>query len=219
MKKKLLLLILLIGFVVFPINISAETKKYSSLNFQETLADDGIEATFKDYKPNDDAITIYMFRGKGCGYCHAFLEFMDSIADEYGQYFKMETYEVWYNQNNAELMTEVSTFLGNPAGGVPYIIIGEKVFGGYSETYSDQIKTAIMDLYKTKENKRYDVFKKMKKGIFNFNIKDNIASILPLIYTIVATGIIITYINLKFKELYADMNLQNNIKIKKKNRK
>ena len=214
MRKKILLIVLLLGLITLPLkSVSAEGEKYQALDLEETLADDGIEVAFKDYNPSEDAITIYLFRGNGCGYCHAFLEFLNSITDEYGKYFKLESYEVWYNQNNAELMQEVSTFMGSQASGVPYIIIGDKVIGGYSENYNDQIKNAIMELYKTKKNKRYDVMKKMKGGFFNLNIKDNLGTILPLLYALVSTGIIITYINLKFKELYANLDLLNKKKV------
>ena len=47
--------------------------------------------------------------------------------------------------------------MGNAAGGVPYIIIGDNVFPGYAETYDDSIKDAIKKLYDSED--RFDVFK------------------------------------------------------------
>ena len=163
MKKKIkLLLIMLISLIIIPLNVKAET--YNTLDFKEALKDEGIEEKFKNYKPDDNAITIYMFRGKGCGFCRAYLEFMNSIADEYGKYFKMETYEVWNDSNNSALMNEVSTYLGQVATGVPYIIIGDQVFAGYNERYDESIKSKIKEVYDTKKSKRYDVFKEMEKS-------------------------------------------------------
>ena len=92
MKKKLkILVVMFLSLLIIPLNVKAET--YNKLDFKETLKEEEIEEKFKNYKPNDDAITIYLFRGKGCGFCRAYLEFMNSITDEYGKYFKMET---WY---------------------------------------------------------------------------------------------------------------------------
>lgn len=219
MKKKLLLLILLLGFVALPFRVSA--KEYNTMDLKETLADDEIEASFKEYKPNSDAINIYMFRGKGCGFCHAFLEFLNGITDEYGKYFKLVSYEVWYDTDNSTLMNDVSTYLGEEASGVPYIIIGDKTFKGYSETYDEAIKRAITDLYKTKKSKRYDVFSEMKKHPNKNNngtteLTSNTNMIFTFIFVTVATIIIITFINLKFKELYLKMDLLDNKKTLKK---
>ena len=128
-------------------------EEYSSLNFEEVLNDLGIEKKYTTYSPNDDAITIYLFYGSGCIHCHHFLEFMSSITDEYGKYFKMKAYEVWSNDNNRELLTNVL----KQNSGVPYIIIGDKKFSGYNASYDERIKKAIMDLYQTSSN-RYDIF-------------------------------------------------------------
>ena len=45
----------------------------------------------------NDQITIYMFRGKGCGYCRKFLEFMNSI--KYG-YWENGKKKEWLNEND-----------------------------------------------------------------------------------------------------------------------
>ena len=137
MKKKIvLLLIVMLSFVMVPLSTQAKS---------------------------NDKITIYMFRGKGCGYCRSFLNFLSSINPEYGKYFELKSYEVWYDENNGELMSKISTFLEQEAGGVPYIIIGDKVFAGYASSYDDQIKTAIKNLYETKKSKRYDVMAEYEK--------------------------------------------------------
>ena len=53
-------------------------------------------------------------------------------------------------------MQKVSETTGEEAGGVPYIVIGDKVFAGYSENYDEDIKNKIDELYNTKKSKRYD---------------------------------------------------------------
>ena len=77
--NKITKLILLMCFVMLPFVVKAQTTEkinlsnYSTLNLKEALAEEEIEEEFKNYSESDDQITIYLFRGKGCGYCRAFL--------------------------------------------------------------------------------------------------------------------------------------------------
>lgn len=155
MKKKIAIIALMLLSVIIPVKAFAK-EQYKTLNLEETLAEEGIEKKFTDYKETDDQVIIYLFRGKGCAYCRKFLEFLNGITDEYGKYFKLVSFESWYNEENSNLLGEISTFMGEQASGVPYIIIGDKVFGGYTESYDESIKTAIKTLYDSKD--RYDVF-------------------------------------------------------------
>lgn len=155
MKKKIAIIVLMLLSVIIPVKAFAK-EQYKTLNLEETLAEEGIEKKFTDYKETDDQVIIYLFRGKGCAYCRKFLEFLNEITDEYGKYFKLVSFESWYNEENSNLLGEISTFMGEQASGVPYIIIGDKVFGGYTESYDESIKTAIKTLYDSKD--RYDVF-------------------------------------------------------------
>ena len=165
MKKKLLILLLLVAML--PIKTWAKTyyDEYSTMNFVDTLKDEEIEIENKDYKEDDKQAIIYMFRGKGCGYCRAFLEYLNSVS-----------FEVWNDSKNAELMEKVPLVTNKSAGGVPYIIIGEKVFGGYAESYNEDIKSAIMAQY---NDPSYDVFEKLDERL---NGKDTSGSSFAVIF-------------------------------------
>lgn len=160
MKK--IILVLLLCLTIVPFGAKAEKQKYNTLNLEGALSQEQIEFDFSNYKETKDQITIYLFRGNGCSYCRAFLQFLNSIVPEYGKYFKVVSYETWYDQDNYKFMLEVSNFLGQPATGVPYIIIGDQVFPGYAASYDEQIKKAIVDLYNSKD--RYDVLEEMEKA-------------------------------------------------------
>ena len=164
---KRILVIMMVAFLVFPINIRAEEKTYKSLNLDSALKEEEIDHDFSKYKETDDQAVIYLFRGKGCGYCRKFLTFLNSIVDDYGKYFKVVSYEVWYDENNAALMNDVADTLDKQVNGVPFIIIGDKTFAGYSEEYNDEIKDAIKKLYKTKKSERYDVMNEVQKDSKN----------------------------------------------------
>ena len=152
---------LLVCLTILPLTISASEKKYSTMNLEEVLTSEEIEHDLSKYKETDDQITIYLFRGDGCGYCKSFLNYLNSIVDEYGKYFKLVSYEVWTNNANAELMQTAAEILGDQANGVPYIIIGDQTFLGYSSNYNEAIESAIMDLYES--NDRYDILEEIEK--------------------------------------------------------
>ena len=158
--KKIIAVILTL-MLVLPIGVSAKDTKYSTyktMNFKETLEAEDLELENEDYEETDDQATIYMFRGQGCGYCRKFLTFLSSISEEYGKYFKLVSFEVWQDQDNSELMQQVGESLGEEIGGVPFIIIGDKTFPGYAETYDEQIKDAIKELYEQDPKDREDLF-------------------------------------------------------------
>lgn len=161
MKKKLLLL--LVAFVL-PFNALAKTfyDDYNTKNFVDTLKAEGMEIQNTDYKEDSKQAVIYMFRGDGCGYCRAFLEFLNSISKDYGKYFRLVSFEVWNDSKNSELFKKVPLVTNEAAEGVPYIIIGEKVFGGYASAYDEDIKSAIMAQY---NDPSYDVFEKLDERL------------------------------------------------------
>ena len=101
----------------------------------------------KEYKENkiklektiDGKAIIYFFRGEGCPHCEEAEEWFKTIEPEYGNYFKVIDYETWYNQENAELMKKIAKSRGEEVLGVPYIIIGNKSWNGFTESYEDEM--------------------------------------------------------------------------------
>ena len=162
MKKRFILLLLVVALLPLRVFAKSFIDDYNTMNFEETLKAEGMELENKDYKETDDQAIIYMFRGQGCGYCRAFLTFLNSISKEYGKYFKLISFEVWNDSTNSALLNKVPLVTNEQAGGVPYIIIGEKVFGGYSDQYDDDIKAAIMAQY---EDDSYDVMEKLDERL------------------------------------------------------
>ena len=160
MKKKILLIAISL-MLLLPLYVNA---KVESKNLQEIVKEEGITSQLYGFEENDDQAIIYLFRGNGCGYCKAFINFLNDIYKSYGQYFKVISYEVWYNEDNAQLMKEVGKYLDEPAEGVPYIVIGDKVFAGYATSWDDNIKKNIKDLYDKPVNDRYDVMKKINSN-------------------------------------------------------
>ena len=106
----------------------------------------------------DKKVNLYFFRGEGCSHCaEAEAWFEDTLEKEYGDYFKIVDYEVWYNEDNASLMQKVADARGETAEGVPYIIIGDKSWNGFDTSYEDAIIEQIKKVYAQDVSERYDI--------------------------------------------------------------
>ena len=211
------ILIMLLCLTLIPMSVFADNKKdikdgTTSMNLKEVLADEGIEPAFSNYKENDKQITIYLFRGKGCTYCHKFLEYLNSITEEYGKYFKLESYEVWANKKNYNFWREIGDFMGQPVEGVPYIIIGNKVIPGFSEGHEEEIKQAIKDEYNNKE--RYDLFKEMEKAQKEESLNNNSGNIINSILIVISTISILLFVYNRDKKINMRLDeIEKNIKV------
>ncbi len=192
MKNKLLVIVLLFVslLMVLPLNAFADLyyEGHNTLNLKEALEAEGLELENTSYTETDDQAIVYLFRGQGCGYCKAFLTFLNSISKQYGDKFKLVSFEVWYDESNNNLMNEVSEFTGEEAGGVPYIVIGKKVFPGYDSAWNEDIIKAITDLY---DNQNYDVFKELSKSKSSLNIEIDPVIAWNFVFVAVATGVIL----------------------------
>lgn len=225
--KKVLLAILISILCFIPFSVNAEEKEYKTLNLDEALKEEEIEHDFSNYKETDDQAIIYLFRGKGCAYCKKFLTYLNSIVDDYGKYFKVVSYEVWNDTDNAALMEKVGNLLGKRVEGVPFIVIGDKVFTGYTESYNNEIKEAIKKQYDSKNE--YDVMKKLAESSDNEEAVSNKSSdttaliiIVNLFFTAVATVIIVLFNNknkLEILDKLDEMNFTNKSKKGAKNEK
>ena len=133
-------------------DVSINPLNYNFLNFKETLKEENIKISNDNYIETDKQIVIYLFRGKGCKYCKAFMDFLNTILDEDGNFFKVVSFECWYDNENMELLKKVGiSYNEKTSGAVPLIVIDDKVFEGYSSKYNNQIKETIKEAY-TKKN-------------------------------------------------------------------
>jgi len=107
-----------------------------------------------------EKINVYLFWGNGCPHCEHAKEFFSSIEEEYGKYYNLVDYEVWYNEDNNDLAQKVNDELEANATGVPFIVIGDDYIKGYSSSMDEEIKETIVSQY---ENDNYvDVVEKLK---------------------------------------------------------
>lgn len=121
---------------------------------EETNNDTKIDAKLEDIVYDENKVNIYFFWGNGCPHCEEEFKFLKSIETEYGNYFTLNTFEVWYSKDNAEILEQFANAMGDEVKGVPYTIIGNKTFSGFSKNYEEQFLKAIKEQY----HNSYDVY-------------------------------------------------------------
>lgn len=138
MKNKLKLLLLLL--VLIPFNIFAISKDYKDVVYNIT-----------NEKVDKDKINLYFFRMDGCPHCAEEEKWLENIKDKYGDYLNIYDYEIKNSNKNREYYYNVKKVLNDEiTKSVPYTVIGETYFVGFSETVSEQIENKIKEL--TNEN-------------------------------------------------------------------
>lgn len=149
MKKIKLFLAIIMCLFAMPLAVLAD----------ESSNDNNVEVTSgeTEVKEEDNRVKIYFFRGDGCPHCADAEEFFNSIKEEYGQYYKILDYETWYNSDNAALLQKVGEARKEEITGVPYILIGDKSWSGYDDSFADDIKNTIKSEYEKVVADRYDI--------------------------------------------------------------
>lgn len=121
---------------------------------EEEVIEPTIDANLENVKYNENKVNIYFFWGDGCPHCKKEFEFFNSIKTEYGNYFVLNTFEVWNNEDNQKLLKQFAAKMGDEVTGIPYTIIGNKTFKGFNENHESKILDAIKEQYKNS----YDVY-------------------------------------------------------------
>lgn len=90
-------------------------------------------AFFLSFSPASAAekINAYLFYGEGCPHCAKEKELFNNIIDKYP--LEVKEFEIYHHPENAYLLEKVAGELNANAGGVPFLVIGDKYFIGYAE--------------------------------------------------------------------------------------
>lgn len=96
------------------------------------------------FAENSFDINAYFFFGDGCPHCENENAFLESIKSNYPS-LNIYKFEVFFNKTNSSLMQKVAQTLNAEVGGVPFLVIGNEYFIGYTETLTS---TAIEDRIK-----------------------------------------------------------------------
>ncbi len=181
MKKFKLYLAIIMCLLMIPFTVFAD----------EADTDSKDEATTeeKDTKSEDSKkVKIYFFRGEGCPHCAEAEEFFDSIKDEYGEYYKIVDYETWYNTENADLLQKVGNARDEKISGVPYILIGNKSWSGYSSDMNEEIISTIKSEYEKDVADRYDIMELIDTDSTKAKEKSKSGDVMALIIVLIVVA-------------------------------
>ena len=149
------------------LNESAESTQTENTNQSTLKQSQGTEFAFNHESDIDLASNkpnIYIFWGDGCPHCKALAKFISKLPAETKDKVNIYSFEVWGNKDNKAFMKKFGKYLGQDVSGVPFMIIGDKIFDGYSsgDTKTDQqILDAINTIIKNQGSiDQYKLYKK-----------------------------------------------------------
>lgn len=145
MKYLKYIFVLLLSLAVLPFAVNAEAKP---------------DAEIKD----TNEVKVYLFRGEGCPHCEEAIEWFNSIEKEYGSKFQLISYETWYNEDNQKLLDQVGKTLKQEISGVPFIIIGQQNWSGFSSNMEKAILAEIDAEYSMEPSERFDIMEHLVAG-------------------------------------------------------
>lgn len=90
-----------------------------------------------------DKVNIYVFYGKECPHCANEKEFLTELKKEYD--IEVFYYETWYDSKNQNLTLDVKAVFNDSDYSVPYTVIGNETFAGYSSAMDNDFIDAIKD--------------------------------------------------------------------------
>ena len=87
-------------------------------------------------------VNIYLFHSETCPHCREEIMTLDDLVSEYDN-VKVYKYEIG-NDENLKLLEEISEIYDTPVSGVPFTVIGDKYFKGFSyENYYARFRATI----------------------------------------------------------------------------
>ena len=154
-------------------------------------------ADLSNYSESDDKVNVYIFRGKTCWHCLDEITWLASNYAEFKDLINVHTYEVWNNRENNKLMNLVAKELGKKASGVPFTVVGNETFSGFSE----EVGSAIIEAAKQQKNSedRYDIKNVINLDEVSAGEKKSNVTMIILILVVLAGGIIFIYFISKSK--------------------
>lgn len=154
MKKKIVVLITVILSISIVVLISNNMKDNKEIKLTDM--------TEQNISYSKEKINIYLFYGEGCPHCEELKNYLNNLDNKEKSYFNIYTFEVWNNNTNQQFMKDSAKYLNKEVSGVPFLIIGNKIFEGYNESMNAKIEKAIETEYKL--NGKNDYYKKYKSA-------------------------------------------------------
>lgn len=104
----------------------------------QAQTDQSVQQTVQRGQP----VAIYFFWGDGCPHCAKAKPFLAELTQRY-PHVEVRAYEVWYDEQNQLLFTQMAAAFGFEPSAVPTIFIGDRYWVGYAEELAVEIEAAV----------------------------------------------------------------------------
>ena len=101
----------------------------------------------QDENPDKKA-HIYLFWGDGCPHCAEEKPVLEALAEKYPG-VELHFYEIWFNEDNQELMQKMADHYGFEPTSVPTTFIGGQYWVGYNEQVGREIEARCSPAWQT----------------------------------------------------------------------
>ena len=139
MKKYLYML--LASFLFIPTFVFALSNNYVDKvsNYTQTSTD-------------ENKVSLYLFYGQECPHCEEERNFLESFKEDYKNYLNVYEFEVWHNTDNSKIMEKLKKDFEVDNASVPFTIIGDAYFIGYSEATASRIENKVKEYAEIENN-------------------------------------------------------------------
>ncbi|MDD6878972.1 MAG: hypothetical protein PUD59_01930 [bacterium] len=192
MKKYFKILIIAFAFIFFIPSVRSLSNDYEDLVYK--VVDKEIE---------EGKVNLYLFHRESCPHCKSEIEFLDSIKEKYDN-LNIYIFEVSKNKENYEYLQSIKTIFNDTSNSVPFTVIGDKYFVGYSEFVGDKIENTIQDYLQEEKQTESEINNYKIPLIGNVNVKDTSLIMISVVLGLVdgfnpcAMWILIFLINMFF---------------------
>lgn len=104
-------------------------------------------------KAEDNKVELKLFYGNGCPHCALERDFLKNIKTKYQDKISLQEYEIYYNQENAQIFSNLVKELKIETAGVPLLLIGNDYVLGYGgdDTTGIEIEDKIEKILKNEQ--------------------------------------------------------------------
>ena len=143
MKKKILYILTLLTLLILiiPLNTYAISDKYKDK-----------VAPITNTEVEENKINLYLFKGAECPHCAEEKEWLEQIKEDYKDYINIYEFEVWHNEDNAKMLDQVKIEMKSNSDSVPFTVIGNYYFVGFSKTVASNIENRIKEYAELETN-------------------------------------------------------------------
>lgn len=96
-------------------------------------------------------VNVYFFYSDSCNICEQEKAYLDALKLRYPN-MRVYSYEIDNSTSNRELMARAKQLYNKTSNGVPFTVIGDKAFLGYSQNSKALFQKTVYDYSKTKYN-------------------------------------------------------------------